>query len=131
MVFEELLLGSEAVDADHVRSRAVSIRSLAHQLGLDKDTAARALQRLSDVGVASRRQARTSAGTFARTTYVIRAIDGLRVIDADADADRTARRFSSPQLDAPSSSRSRPARSSSATPTPAISTTRQLSLLDS
>lgn len=45
-----------------------SVRGLATELGLSKDTIARALRRLGNVGIAVAEQRRTAAGTFATRT---------------------------------------------------------------
>lgn len=58
-----------------------SVRGLATDLGLSKDTIARALRRLGNVGIAVAEQRRTAAGTFATGTYRIAIPDCLVLID--------------------------------------------------
>ena len=55
-------------DGDHVVAQ-VSIRSLASSLGLAKDTVARAVRRLSDLGVIEAVQVRASSGVFEAGSY--------------------------------------------------------------
>ena len=82
MVLEELLLAGEpAGEPSPTCSCVVSVRDLARRLGLDKDTVARAVQRLIEAGLVSRSQNRTTAGTFARTTFLIDVPAGLHVLD--------------------------------------------------
>ncbi len=92
VVLEELLLASEPADDGpaSTRSCALSVRDLARRLGLDKDTVARAVQRLIDAGHVARSQTRTTAGTFARTTYRIDLPDGLHLLDGCATPDLPA-----------------------------------------
>ena len=92
VVLEELLLASEPTDDGpaSTRSCALSVRDLARRLGLDKDTVARAVQRLIDAGHVARSQTRTTAGTFARTTYRIVPPDDLRLLDGRATPDLPA-----------------------------------------
>ena len=84
MVLEEVLHASQPADTGSTRACAWSVRDLARRLGLDKDTVARAVQRLVDAGLVSRSQTRTTAGTFARTTYSIALLDGIRLVDRTA-----------------------------------------------
>jgi DNA-binding transcriptional MocR family regulator len=62
VVLEEMMERSTG-DGDHVVAQ-VSIRSLASSLGLAKDTVARAVRRLSDLGVIEAVQVRASSGVF-------------------------------------------------------------------
>jgi len=55
-------------DGDHVVAE-VSIRSLATSLGLAKDTVARAVRRLRDLGVLAAVQARSESGAFEAGSY--------------------------------------------------------------
>jgi DNA-binding transcriptional MocR family regulator len=55
-------------DGDHIVA-GVSIRSLASSLGLAKDTVARAVRGLSDLGVVAAVQARSDSGVFAAGSY--------------------------------------------------------------
>lgn len=69
MVFEELLLASTGPRTDcHA---AVSVRTLAGELGLAKDTVARALVRLRRAGLVAAHQSRTASGVFATGSYVL------------------------------------------------------------
>jgi len=61
-VLEEMMQRSTG-DGDHVVAQ-VSIRSLASSLGRAKDTVARAVRRLRDLGVIEAVQARSSCGAF-------------------------------------------------------------------
>jgi DNA-binding transcriptional MocR family regulator len=49
----------------------VSIRSLAGEVGLSKNTVQRAVRRLRALGLIEARQARTASGTFAAGHYVL------------------------------------------------------------
>lgn len=66
-VLEEMMQLSTG-DGDGVVAQ-VSIRSLASSLGLAKDTVARAVRRLRDLGVIEAVQARSSAGVFDAGSY--------------------------------------------------------------
>jgi hypothetical protein len=55
-------------DGDHIVAQ-VSIRSLASSLGLAKDTVARAVRGLSDLGVVAAVQARSDSGVFDAGSY--------------------------------------------------------------
>jgi uncharacterized protein (DUF2252 family) len=67
VVLEEMMERSTG-DGDHVVAK-VSIRSLASSLGLAKDTVARAVRRLSDLGVIEAVQVRASSGVFEAGSY--------------------------------------------------------------
>jgi DNA-binding transcriptional MocR family regulator len=67
VVLEEMMERSTG-NGDHVVAQ-VSIRSLASSLGFAKDTVARALRRLSDVGVIEAVQVRASSGVFEARSY--------------------------------------------------------------
>lgn len=66
-VLEEIMQRSSG-DGDHVVAQA-SIRSLASSLGFAKDTVARAVRRLRDLGVIVAVQARSSSGVFEAGSY--------------------------------------------------------------
>ncbi len=55
-------------DGDHIVAQ-VSIRSLASSLGLAKDTVARAVRRLGDLGVIDAVQSRAESGVFEAGSY--------------------------------------------------------------
>ena len=67
VVLEEMLQRSTG-DGGHVVAQ-VSIRALASSLGLAKDTVARAVGRLRDLGVIEAAQARSSSGVFEAGSY--------------------------------------------------------------
>lgn len=69
VVLEELVSASQG-DADDCYSTA-TVRSLAADLGLSKDTVARALVRLRSAGIVVAGQDRTPAGRFAAGRYRI------------------------------------------------------------
>jgi DNA-binding transcriptional ArsR family regulator len=75
VVFEELLLASTG-PADACCS-SVSVRSLAAQLGLAKDTVARALMRLRRAGLITSAQTRSATGTFASGSYQFTVPDAI------------------------------------------------------
>ncbi|MGB7880467.1 MAG: hypothetical protein WBL31_17005, partial [Ilumatobacteraceae bacterium] len=66
-VLEEMMQRSTG-DGDHIVAQ-VSIRSLASSLGLAKDTVARAVRRLSDLGVVAAVQTRSDSGVFDAGSY--------------------------------------------------------------
>jgi DNA-binding transcriptional ArsR family regulator len=70
VVFEELLLASTG--SGDCYEASVSVRSLAAQLGLAKDTVARGLTRLRVAGLVSNCQSRTESGTFTTGTYQLK-----------------------------------------------------------
>ena len=67
MVLEEMMERSKG-NGENVVAQ-VSIRSLASSLGFAKDTVARAVRRLSDLGVIEAVQARASSGVFEPGSY--------------------------------------------------------------
>lgn len=67
VVLEEMMQRS-AGDGDRVVAQ-VSIRSLASSLGLAKDTVARAVRRLRDLGIIAAVQARSESGVFEAGSY--------------------------------------------------------------
>lgn len=69
VVLEEMLQRSTGDGDDAVAQ--VSIRALASSLGLAKDTVARAVGRLRDLGVIEAAQARSSSGVFEAGSYRI------------------------------------------------------------
>ncbi|MFN3258200.1 MAG: winged helix-turn-helix transcriptional regulator [Ilumatobacter sp.] len=66
-VLEEMMQRSTG-DGDHLVAQ-VSIRSLASSLGLAKDTVARAVRRLRDLGVIEAEQRRSDSGVFQTGSY--------------------------------------------------------------
>jgi len=66
-VLEEMMQRSTG-DGDHVVAQ-LSIRSLASSQGLAKDTVARAVRRLRDLGVVDAVQARVGSGVFDAGSY--------------------------------------------------------------
>ena len=78
VVLEELLLRSHGTTDECVA--CVSVRSLAASLGLAKDTAARAIRRLSDAGLVTVAQQRTEAGIFDTGSYVVAIPNGVTLI---------------------------------------------------
>ena len=66
-VLEEMMQRSTG-DGDHIVAQ-VSIRSLASSLGLAKDTVARAVRRLSDLGVVAAVRTRSDSGVFDAGSY--------------------------------------------------------------
>lgn len=91
VVFEELVLGAEA-RSDGAQVAATSVRHLARELGLGKDTVARALGRLIGASLVVRERARGAGGTFAAVRYVVRAVDGLTVVPCPTIETRPAGR---------------------------------------
>ena len=79
VAFEELLLASTGPRADCVAT--VSVRALAGELGLAKDTVARAMVRLHRAGLVVARRSRTDAGTFATGSYVLALPSSISVDD--------------------------------------------------
>ena len=69
VVFEQLLL--ESTGSGDTCEASVSVRSLAAQLGLAKDTVARALNRLRRAGLVDASQSRTATGVYATGTYTL------------------------------------------------------------
>jgi DNA-binding transcriptional MocR family regulator len=69
VVLEEMLQRSSS-DGDEVVAQ-VSIRALAASLGLAKDTVARAVRRLRELGAIEATQARASCGSFDAGSYRI------------------------------------------------------------
>ena len=67
VLLEEMMQRSTG-DRDHVVAQ-VSIRSLAASLGLARDTVARAVRRLRDLGVVVAEQARSESGLFESGSY--------------------------------------------------------------
>lgn len=81
-VLEELLLDAD-VDAHGTLAARTNVRRLAAQLGIGKDTAARALKRLARVGVVRRVAARGERGALPTSSYCI---DLARVAGLTVDA---------------------------------------------
>lgn len=94
VVFEQLLLASTVTPSG---SRAsVSVRSLAAELGLAKDTVARALSRLRRAGLVRMIQTRTRAGAFAAGSYLLTIPDSITVETAPQTT-RSDRRSQAPR----------------------------------
>lgn len=68
-VLEELVARSDGPAARC--AAATSVRSLAAELGVSKDTVARALARLCEAGIVTAAQPRASSGTFTAGSYLI------------------------------------------------------------
>jgi DNA-binding transcriptional MocR family regulator len=69
VVFEQLLL--ESTGNGDTCEASVSVRSLSAQLGLAKDTVARALNRLRLTGLVDASQSRTATGVYATGIYTL------------------------------------------------------------
>jgi DNA-binding transcriptional MocR family regulator len=81
---------------------AISARKLAVELGVSKNTAARALATLTDAGLISPRQARALTGTFDTGSYELTVNADVIRVDALITAARHERtRDSSPASDVP------------------------------
>jgi DNA-binding IclR family transcriptional regulator len=65
------LLAENSISRQHATVSEMSVRGLAEQIGLTKDTVARALQRLQRAGLVTRRDARLDDGRFGRGSYVL------------------------------------------------------------
>ena len=70
VVLETLLQDAEPTSSDEYVAHR-SIRDLAAEIGLAKDTVARAIRALREVGLISHAQCRTGAGTFDPGRYAI------------------------------------------------------------
>jgi len=93
VVLEELVLASNDDDAGGRRARA-SVRSLARELGLAKDTIAGALRRLTEAGLVRRDdQRRAGSGVFVPGSYVLDGVALANVLELDP---ARARRGSTP-----------------------------------
>jgi DNA-binding transcriptional ArsR family regulator len=79
VVFEQLLL--ESISNGDTCEASVSVRSLATQLGLAKDTVARALIRLRRAGLVDASQSRTATGVYATGTYTLTIPTSITVDD--------------------------------------------------
>jgi hypothetical protein len=104
VILEELLARSSG-PAECCRA-TVSVRSLAAELGLAKDTAARALRRLHSDGLVTGCQLRSTAGTFGTSSYTIVVPDSITFAD-----DRIARVTNATSSQAKPPQRRRPTRS--------------------
>ena len=76
----EQLLANSAGQGGCCRA-CVSVRTLAAELAMSKDTVARALARLRSAGIVSADQARSAAGRFTVGSYVIAVPDGIAFDD--------------------------------------------------
>jgi hypothetical protein len=92
-VLEELL--AQSVGAGPRCDAVTTTRALAADLGLSKDTVARALQTLRQCHLVDVAQDRTSAGTFASGHYLITVPDGITLPDATTTAASTRLRATS------------------------------------
>ena len=81
VVLEQLLAVSTG-EADCCRV-CVSVRTLAAELAMSKDTVARALARLRLAGIVSADQPRSATGRFAAGSYVIEVPDAIAFDDTD------------------------------------------------
>jgi DNA-binding transcriptional MocR family regulator len=115
------MMQRSAGDGDQVVAQ-VSIRSLASSLGLAKDTVARAVRRLRDLGVIVAVQARTSSGVFDAGSY------RLAVPVACMSVACPSRPAAAPSSVRSASARSASARPSSARPSSARRSSGQLAL---
>ena len=79
VVFEQLLL--ESTSDGGVCRASVSVRSLASQLGVAKDTVARALNRLRRAELIDASQSRTATGVYATGTYTLTIPTSITVDD--------------------------------------------------
>ena len=79
VVFEQLLL--ESTGNGNTCEASVSVRSLAAQLGLAKDTVARALNRLRHTGLIDASQSRTATGVYATGCYTLTMPPSITVDD--------------------------------------------------
>ena len=71
---------------------STNVRQLALNLGLSKDTVARAISRLVDAGLVTRRPtARAAGGTFARGLYVLADERLARLVPTDLASDERPR----------------------------------------
>lgn len=69
-VLEDLLLDA-TFDERGALVAVTNVRRLAANLGVSKDTAARALRRLAEVGLVARHEQRADRGTFATVAYAV------------------------------------------------------------
>lgn len=69
-VLEDLLLDA-TLDERGALVAVTNVRRLAANLGVSKDTAARALRRLADAGLVTRHEQRSERGTFATVAYTV------------------------------------------------------------
>lgn len=69
-VLEDLLLDATRDERGPLVA-VTNVRRLAANLGVSKDTAARALRRLADAGLVARHEQRAERGTFATVAYTV------------------------------------------------------------
>lgn len=79
VVFEQLLF--ESTDHGDVWVASVPVRSLATQLGLAKDTVARALTRLRVAGLVDASQSRSATGVWSTGRYTLTIPPSITVVD--------------------------------------------------
>jgi hypothetical protein len=90
-VLVDLCLDAQA-DDDGLMVVRTSARRVAEHLGIGKDTAARALLRLSAAGLTRRRRQETDGrGRFAGTTYELQSVPGMTVQPCPDKADTVER----------------------------------------
>ena len=114
VVFGQLLL--ESTGNGDTAEASVSVRSLAAQLGLAKDTVARALNRLRQAGLVDASQSRTAAGVYATGCYTLTIPTAITLDDLTPPPPSTTPRTA------------RTARTARTPPSPRSTATTQLSL---
>lgn len=102
VVLEQLL--AQSIGSAECRA-SVSVRSLGSELGLSKDTVARALSRLRRAGLVIAGQTRSSGGTFAAACYLIVVPDSVAVEDDSALVAQPTSARSQPTTSRPSRAR--------------------------
>jgi len=84
------VLTARAEDAEGERIASISVRGLAAELAVAKDTAARSLTILRSEGLIAPRQGRGLGGQFAEASYVLVAPSGLTTVEASPKSARVA-----------------------------------------
>jgi len=84
------VLTARAEDADGERVASISVRGLAAELAVAKDTAARSLAILRSEGLIAPRQGRGLGGEFAEASYVLVVPSGLTTVEASPNSARVA-----------------------------------------
>ena len=98
VVLETLLHDAEPTGSDEYAAHR-SIRDLAAEIGLAKDTVARAIRALREVGLISHAQRRSGAGTFDPGRYAISLPNDVATTSAViAAASRSTQRATTAQL---------------------------------
>lgn len=85
----EVLL-ADATDQDATLSATASVRAVAAELGIAKNTAQRAIVRLHRAGLVASTQGRDPAGHFAATTYVLTLTSANRASESSTNSPRRA-----------------------------------------